>query len=183
MNSYLYREKVVLADMAAALGNVSGRAYWQADAEELLPRLQKMFYVAGDRAFFQDRYFNGSSSTIQGCEGYAALFSGVATQAQGNHIDIRNPHHDLVSREISERLLAGAASAVAKTLSDPSLFLLNFSLVGAHRNPHHTSISSDVSERLLCGRHAALDLQGQPQLQRDELLAGPDLARPDVVCK
>ena len=65
MNSYLYREKQVLAEMAAVLNNASGHAYWQASAAHLLPRLQKMFYVAAaaendDHAFFQDRYFNGT---------------------------------------------------------------------------------------------------------------------------
>jgi hypothetical protein len=68
MNAYLYREKVVMAEMAKLLGNTSGHAYWSADATVLLPRLRKMFYVpsttpgvsgGGARGFFQDRYFNG----------------------------------------------------------------------------------------------------------------------------
>ena len=49
-----------------------------------------------------DRYFNGSFVAVQGCEGYAALFCGVATAQQ--------------------------AVAVGKTLSDTKRFLLNFSL-------------------------------------------------------
>ena len=112
MNSYLYREKQVLAEMAVVLNNASGHAYWQASAAHLLPRLQKMFYAENDdHAFFQDRYFNGSSSSIQGCEGYAALFSGVASQAQ--------------------------ATAMAKTLSDPDMFLLNFSLPSVSKTNSH----------------------------------------------
>jgi hypothetical protein len=113
MNSYLYREKVALAEMATVLGNATGRAYWQASAAQLLPKLQKMFYVPGpgDKGFFQDRYFNESSLAVQGCEGFAALFCGVASQEQ--------------------------ASAVAKTLTDPGLFLANFSLSSVSLdNPH-----------------------------------------------
>ena len=36
----------------------------------------------GGGGFFQDRYFNGSFVAVQGCEGYAALFCGVATAHQ-----------------------------------------------------------------------------------------------------
>ena len=105
LNSYLYREKLTLAAMATALGNRSGAAHWRAEASALLPILQQHFYkpdAAGGGGFFQDRYFNGSFVAVQGCEGYAALFCGVATAHQ--------------------------AVAVAKTLSDTKRFLLNFSL-------------------------------------------------------
>ena len=113
LNSYLYREKVVLTQMAAVLGNATGAAYWQAAAETQRPRLQDMFYVPGPAgtSFFQDRYFNGSSVQVQGCEGFTALFCGVASQAQ--------------------------ADAVAKTLSNPDLFMLNFSLPSVSKgNPY-----------------------------------------------
>jgi len=105
LNSYLYREKLTLAAMATALGNRSGAAHWSAEASALLPILQQHFFkpdAAGGGGFFQDRYFNGSFVAVQGCEGYAALFCGVATAHQ--------------------------AVAVGKTLSDTKRFLLNFSL-------------------------------------------------------
>ena len=63
------------------------------------------------RGYFQDRYFNGSAVNVQGCEGFAALFCGVATDAQ--------------------------AAAMAAVLGDPSLFLLNFSLPTVSKaDPH-----------------------------------------------
>ena len=79
--------------------------YWTTEADELLPRLQDHFYkpdVSGSGGFFQDRYFNGTFVPVQGCEGYAALFCEVATPQQ--------------------------AAGVAITLSDPTRFLLSFSL-------------------------------------------------------
>jgi hypothetical protein len=51
---------------------------------------------------FPARAVNGSFLPIQGCEGYAALFAGVASPRQ--------------------------AEAAAAALSDPRRFLLNFSL-------------------------------------------------------
>ena len=105
LNAYLYREKRTLAKMATVLGNTSGAAHWTAQADELLPRLQERFYKpdpSGKGGFFQDRYFNGTFLDEQGCEGYAALFCEVATPEQ--------------------------AANVAVTLSDPTRFLLNFSL-------------------------------------------------------
>eukprot|EP00931_Biecheleriopsis_adriatica_P101701 TRINITY_DN76786_c0_g1_i1.p1 TRINITY_DN76786_c0_g1~~TRINITY_DN76786_c0_g1_i1.p1 ORF type:complete len:722 (+),score=150.56 TRINITY_DN76786_c0_g1_i1:36-2168(+) len=104
LNSYLYHEKNVLASMAGQLGLPAASQRWARAAEELLPRLQDAFFVAGSqgRGFFQDVYFNGSALPIQGSEGYAALFTGVATLPQ--------------------------ALAFAETLSDPDKFLLNFSL-------------------------------------------------------
>ena len=190
MNSYLYREKIVLAKMAALAGNTTGEQYWTSAAAALLPRLRETFFVpaadgatadapscatsiaqhdcsphpghrwhnssqpvcqqlgccwhqngtkpTGHRcikkeapgpphpptppqppqppyhptgAFFQDRYFNGNSVPVQGCEGFAALFCGVATPEQ--------------------------AAAMAATLSDPSRWLLNFSLPTVSKsNPH-----------------------------------------------
>ena len=106
LNSYLYMEKRTLAKMAAVLGNTSGAAHWAGQADTLLPRLQQHFYKpdpsGNGGGFFQDRYFNGTFLDEQGCEGYAALFCQVATDGQ--------------------------AAAVATTLSDPTRFLLNFSL-------------------------------------------------------
>ena len=53
----------------------------------------------------------GSTVDVQGCEGFAALFCGVATDSQ--------------------------AAAMANVLGDPSLFLLNFSLPTVSKaNPH-----------------------------------------------
>jgi neutral trehalase len=119
LNGYLYREKRTLAAIATELGNDTTAKEWTADADALLPRLQKMFYLpdsggngdngrsgggggGGGGGYFQDVFFNGTFLPIQGCEGYTALFAQVATPAQ--------------------------AQAVAVTLSDPKKFLLNFSL-------------------------------------------------------
>jgi hypothetical protein len=111
INAYLYREKGVLAQMATLLHNTSGAAYWKADAAQLLPRLREMFYVpaaapsspsspatvaastsnrtpkapkAPKAGFFQDRFFNQSMMPVRGCEGFAALFCGVASPTQAS---------------------------------------------------------------------------------------------------
>lgn len=113
LNSYLYRDKRIMAKMAMVLNNVSGVKMWTAEADVLLPRLQAYFFVQSSEPFFQDIYYTtaptnlqartaGQPVPVQGCEGYAALFCEVATLTQ--------------------------AQEMATTLSDPSRFLLNFSL-------------------------------------------------------
>eukprot|EP01051_Picozoa_sp_SAG22_P016796 SAG22_NODE_2453_length_2555_cov_2.839577_1_plen_191_part_00 len=116
--------------MATVLGNASGAHHWTAQAEALLPRLQQYFYnpgtgggtggSGGGGGWFQDKHFNGSFLPIQGCEGYAALFAGVATPRQ--------------------------AQAVAATLADPRKFLLNFSLPTVSlANPGYIEVSKAPS--------------------------------------
>lgn len=76
LNSYLFKEKKLLSQMAALLAYSDDAREWEQDAEALLPKLQNTFFVPdGDRAgFFSDVYFNGSALPIKGCEGFAALF-------------------------------------------------------------------------------------------------------------
>lgn len=100
LNSYLYQEKRFLSKMATALRLADDAQRWREAAEQLLPRLQIFFVERA--AFFSDVYFNGSVLPIKGCEGFAALFNGVATLPQ--------------------------ALKVVDTLRDPTQFFLNFSL-------------------------------------------------------
>ena len=109
LNSYLYKEKRLLSKMAAVLDRPSEAAGWLEAAEALLVRLRAIFFVENDRAgFFSDVYFNGSALPIKGCEGFAALFCGVATLPQ--------------------------ARKVVETLRDPKEFFLNFSLPTVSKN-------------------------------------------------
>ncbi|CAE7826383.1 ygjK [Symbiodinium sp. CCMP2592] len=116
LNSYLYKDKLTLFAMADALGMVQEARDWKAAAEALLPKLRQTFFVPDGRAgFFSDVYFNGTALPIEGCEGYAALFAGVANLSQ--------------------------AAQVADTLRDPGKFFLNFSLPSVSKqnafyNPH-----------------------------------------------
>ena len=83
----------------------STTAYWKASADALLPLLQTTFFHVSEvdgSGYYQDKYFNGTALNIQGCEGYSALFCGVATEKQ--------------------------AAAMTATLSDKSKFNLNFSV-------------------------------------------------------
>lgn len=100
LNSYLYQEKRFLSKMATALSLAREAQRWTDAADQLLPRL-RIFFVER-AAFFSDVYFNGSVLPIKGCEGFAALFNGVATLSQ--------------------------ALKVVETLRDPTQFFLNFSL-------------------------------------------------------
>ncbi|CAJ1406111.1 unnamed protein product [Effrenium voratum] len=103
LNAYLYYEKRLLSRMAMAQGLQEDARRWDAAAEALALKLQIFFVPMGDRnGFFSDVYFNGTALPIKGCEGFVALFSGVATLSQ--------------------------AGRVLKTLRDPDQFFLNFSL-------------------------------------------------------
>lgn len=110
LNSHLYQEKRLLAFAARELGDDHAAAAWTSDADALLPRLQELFFVPST-GFFQDRYFNGTSLPLQGCEGYAALFAEVATPPQ--------------------------AARVAASLADERRFLANFSLPTLSRADRH----------------------------------------------
>ena len=112
LNSYLYREKLVLADMADAMGNHTGAAFWRQQASALLVRLQQIdAFWNSTNHFFQDQYFNGTSVPVLGCEGFTALFAQVATQEQAN--------------------------SMAAVLNDSTRFLLKLPLPTVSRdNPH-----------------------------------------------
>ncbi len=82
LNSYLYREKVALADMAAVLGRPQDIQRWASEAVALRARIQSTLFDDGT-GWFHDRAIDGGAFiAAQGPEGWTPLWTGVATEDQ-----------------------------------------------------------------------------------------------------
>ena len=82
LNSYLYAEKLVLADIADALSKPDDVARWNREADALATRIQGEFFDEG-RGWFSDISIDGSRFIeAEGPEGWIPLWAGVATQEQ-----------------------------------------------------------------------------------------------------
>jgi putative isomerase len=88
LNSYLYAEKLYLAQLAKALGNADDSQYTK-EAEALKARIQTQFFDPQDGWFYDtnldgDKFIKGAGS-----EGWTALWAKVATQEQATDVKFR----------------------------------------------------------------------------------------------
>ena len=81
LNAYLYREKIALARLAAALGKEEEAADWSRDAEELAAKIRTTFWH-DELGWFVDVGLDGTKRARQGPEGWTPLWTGVATPEQ-----------------------------------------------------------------------------------------------------
>jgi putative isomerase len=82
LNSYLYREKVALADLAGALGERAAAQRWAEEAANLRLKIQETMFNESS-GWFHDVAIDGSGFVdVQGPEGWIPLWAGVATHKQ-----------------------------------------------------------------------------------------------------
>lgn len=87
LNSFLYLEKRVLADLATQLGNTSAARAYQAGADRLRQLAQERFFDE-QRGYFFDRRLGATGTFVgpMGCEGFAPLWAGLASGAQAARV-------------------------------------------------------------------------------------------------
>jgi len=86
LNAYLYREKIALAKLAAAIGRDSESLQWQVDAELLVEKIRDTMYDAS-RGWFSDVSLDGSRFIqSDGPEGWIPVWAGLATPEQAANI-------------------------------------------------------------------------------------------------
>jgi len=89
LNSYLYAEKLVLADIADALGEPDEVARWNREADELANKVRAEFFDES-RGWFSDISMDGSRFIeAEGSEGWIPLWAGVATEEQAAGVHAR----------------------------------------------------------------------------------------------
>ncbi|WP_342114242.1 alpha-glucosidase [Pseudoduganella sp. OTU4001] len=87
LNAFLYREKLVLADIAQALGDQDAARDWRAQASKLRGLINASFFDAAS-GFYYDRQLGGKLLTMRGRgpEGWTALWAGVAEQQHADAV-------------------------------------------------------------------------------------------------
>lgn len=87
LNAFLYREKLILADIAHALGDARAAADWRAQAGKLRTLVNTRFFDQAS-GFYYDRQLGGKLLTMRGRgpEGWTALWAGAAEQAQADAV-------------------------------------------------------------------------------------------------
>ena len=82
LNAYLYREKIALANLAAAIGRDLEAAEWQTQAEALAVKVRDTFYDVRHGWFFDVSLDGAQFLHAQGSEGWIPLWAGLATPEQ-----------------------------------------------------------------------------------------------------
>ena len=85
LNSYLYAEKLYLANISEVLKHHDEAVRWRNDAELLRARIQQAMFdpVTG---YFYDTRMGGGQVRVQGPEGWIPLWTGVASQEQAEAV-------------------------------------------------------------------------------------------------
>jgi putative isomerase len=87
LNAFLYREKLLLADIARELGDAAAADEWRQQAATLRGQINASFF---DRAsgFYYDRQLGGTLLTTRGRgpEGWTALWAGAAEQSHADAV-------------------------------------------------------------------------------------------------
>ena len=87
LNSYLYAEKLFLADLANIIGNNDGEHYLR-QAEKLKNMIQSQFYDDNDEWFYDTNLKGDEFIKGEGSEGWTALWANAATEKQA--ISVKN---------------------------------------------------------------------------------------------
>ena len=82
LNSYLYREKLALASLAAALGETADSERWTAEATTLRGQIRSAMFDEATGWFYDIHIDTGAIVPVQGPEGWTPLWAEVATERQ-----------------------------------------------------------------------------------------------------
>lgn len=86
LNAYLYREKLQLAELAAALGKTAEHDAWLKEAADMQPLIARRMFDAKAGYFFDAKLGQDERIRVYGSEGWAPLWAGVATPAQARAV-------------------------------------------------------------------------------------------------
>lgn len=89
LNSFLYLEKLRLADIAQALGEPEEARRWRAEARALRDQVRKRMFNRDDGYFYDIAIDSGAPIRVMGAEGWSALWTGVATRSQARTVAAR----------------------------------------------------------------------------------------------
>ncbi len=86
LNSYLYKEKLILAEMSGVLGKDDKKDRFLEDASELKESINTQFFD-NESGWYYDTSLDGKLFIKNmGCEGWIPLWSGVATAENADHV-------------------------------------------------------------------------------------------------
>jgi putative isomerase len=85
LNSYLYAEKLYLADISEVLKQHEESARWRNDAELLRARIRQRMFDP-ETGYFYDARVGDGQIHVQGPEGWVPLWTGVASQEQATAV-------------------------------------------------------------------------------------------------
>ncbi|MYM31942.1 alpha-glucosidase [Duganella sp. CY15W] len=87
LNAFLYREKLILADIAQELGDAAAARVWREQAAHLRTQINDSFFDAAS-GFYYDRQLGGKLLTMRGRgpEGWTALWAGAAEKIQADAV-------------------------------------------------------------------------------------------------
>ncbi|WP_158568074.1 alpha-glucosidase [Duganella sp. BJB476] len=87
LNAFLYREKLILADIAQELGDHAAARAWREQAVHLRGLINTSFFDPAS-GFYYDRKLGGTLLTMRGRgpEGWTALWAGAAEQRQADAV-------------------------------------------------------------------------------------------------
>jgi putative isomerase len=86
LNSYLYVDKLYLADLADLIGRDNEAATFRQQAAKLKTQIQETFFDPVTGFFYDRRLSNGPFIDVQGPEGWLPLWAGVATFEQADAV-------------------------------------------------------------------------------------------------
>lgn len=86
LNAYLYREKLYLAEIAAAIGKKKEALKWKKEAASLKPRINQAFYDAASGYYYDKRMGQAGLIEIDGPEGWIPLWAGICNKQQAKAI-------------------------------------------------------------------------------------------------
>lgn len=86
LNALLYKEKILLADIAALLGYSSQREEFSKSAARLKDSIASLFWSHEKRFFFDRNLSSGSLIEVYGTDGLTHLWTGSATDTQAAEI-------------------------------------------------------------------------------------------------
>jgi len=86
LNSYLYREKLALRDLATVLGLVEEADRWESEAASLRNKILSTMFDDITGWFYDTNIDSGEIVPVMGPEGWIPLWAGVATEAQASRV-------------------------------------------------------------------------------------------------
>ncbi|WP_266158320.1 MGH1-like glycoside hydrolase domain-containing protein [Dyella silvatica] len=86
LNAYLYREKLDLAEIAAALGKPQDQGQWLKEAEAMKAPIQARMFDKTLGYFFDAKLGQDDRVRVFGSEGWAPLWAGVASPEQAKAV-------------------------------------------------------------------------------------------------
>ncbi len=87
LNTYLYKEKKYLEDLAQSLGDTNEAEQWSKEAQLLKKQINSTFYDSS-RGFYYDKTLSGEFVTSEASEGFIPLWAGIADSIQASRVSI-----------------------------------------------------------------------------------------------